>query len=61
MINYKWQIIKIFSKNDLITSVQYRLLGTDQITSIETEGIYLFNDPVSVSYTHLTLPTIYSV
>jgi len=46
MINYKWQIIKIFSKNDLITSVQYRLLGTDQITSIETEGIYLFNDPV---------------
>jgi len=46
MINYTWQIIKIFSKNDLITSVQYRLLGTDQITSIETEGIYLFNDPV---------------
>jgi len=46
MINYKWQIIKIFSKNDLITSVQYKLSGTNQINIIETEGIYLFNDPV---------------
>ena len=46
MINYTWQIIKIFSKNDLITSVQYKLSGTDQITIIETEGIYLFVDPV---------------
>jgi len=46
MINYTWQIIKIFSKSDLITSVQYKLSGTDQITIIETEGIYLFNDPV---------------
>jgi len=46
MINYTWQIIKIFSKNDLITSVQYKLSGTDQIKIIETEGIYFFNDPV---------------
>ena len=46
MINYTWQIIKIFSKNDLITSVQYRLLGTDQISNIETEGTYVFNDPI---------------
>ena len=48
MINYTWQIIKIFSKSDLITSVQYKLSGTDQITIIETEGIYLFNDPVLI-------------
>jgi len=46
MINYTWQIIKIFLKGDLIISVQYKLSGTDQITIIETEGIYLFNDPV---------------
>ena len=46
MINYTWQIIKIFSKNDLITNVQYKLSGTDQITIIETEGTYLFIDPV---------------
>ena len=46
MINYTWQIIKVFSKNDLITNVQYKLSGTDQITIIETEGTYLFIDPV---------------
>ena len=46
MINYTWQIIKIFSKNDLITNVQYKLSGTDQITIIETEGTYLFIDSV---------------
>jgi len=46
MINYKWQIIKIFSKEDLITSVQYKLSGIEQTIIIETEGTYLFNDPV---------------
>ena len=46
MINYKWQIIKIFSKDDLIISVQYKLIGDNQISIIETEGVYLFNDPV---------------
>ena len=48
MINYTWQIIKIFSKEDLITQVKYKLIGTDQITIIETEGIYSFNDPVLI-------------
>ena len=46
MINYTWQILKIFSKNELITSVQYKLSGNNEINIIETEGTYVFNDPV---------------
>ena len=46
MINYTWQILKIFSKNELITTVKYKLSGTNQIKIIETEGVYVFNDPV---------------
>ena len=46
MINYTWQIIKIFSKNDLITNVQYKLIGDNLVNIIETEGTYLFVDPV---------------
>ena len=46
MINYTWEIIKIFSKEDLITEIKYKLIGNNQIITIETEGTYLFNDPV---------------
>ena len=46
MINYTWQIIKIFSKNDLITNVQYKLIGDNLVNIIETEGAYLFVDPI---------------
>ena len=46
MINYTWKIIKIFSKNELITGVKYKLIGDDQATIIESEGTYLFIDPV---------------
>ena len=46
MINYTWQIIKIFSKNDLITNVQYKLIGDNLVNIIETEGTYLFVDPI---------------
>ncbi len=46
MINYTWQIIKIFSKNELITGVKYKLIGDNLINIIETEGTYLFVDLV---------------
>jgi hypothetical protein len=46
MITYTWEIKKIFSKDELIIGVQYKLLGNDQSSIIETEGTYLFNDPV---------------
>ncbi len=46
MINYKWEIIKIFSENDLITKIQYKLIGKNEKISIETEGSYFFKDPV---------------
>lgn len=48
MINYTWQIIKVFSKNELITGVKYKLIGDDQATIIESEGTYYFKDPVLV-------------
>jgi len=50
MINYTWKILKIFSKNELITGIKYKLIGDDQTTIIESEGTYYFQDPV------LTLP-----
>jgi len=46
MINYTWEIIKLFSKEDLIIAVKYKLSGNNQITIIETEGTYFFIDPV---------------
>ena len=48
MINYTWKIIKIFSKNELITGVKYKLIGDDQATIIESEGTYLFVDPILI-------------
>jgi len=48
MINYNWQILKIFAKNEIITEVQYKLSGNNQKIIIETEGIYLFKDPVLI-------------
>ena len=35
MINYTWEIIKIFSKEDLITEIKYKLIGNNQIITIE--------------------------
>ena len=46
MINYTWKILKIFSKNELITGVKYKLIGDNQTTIIESEGTYYFKDPV---------------
>jgi len=48
MINYTWKILKIFSKNELITAVKYKLIGDDQTTIIESEGTYYFQDPVLI-------------
>jgi len=48
MINYTWKILKIFSKNELITKVKYKLIGDDQTTIIESEGTYCFQDPVLI-------------
>ena len=46
MTNYTWQIIKVFSKNELITGVKYKLIGDNLVNIIETEGTYLFVDPI---------------
>ena len=48
MTNYTWKIIKVFSKNELITGVKYKLIGDDQATIIESEGTYYFKDPVLI-------------
>jgi len=50
MINYTWKILKIFSKDELITGVKYKLIGNRESDIIESEGTYYFKDPV------LTLP-----
>ena len=48
MINYTWKILKIFSKNELITGVKYKLIGDNQTIIIESEGTYNFQDPVLI-------------
>ena len=45
MINYKWEILHVFTKEELITGVKYRLIGKDEKKSIETEGTVFFADP----------------
>ena len=48
MINYTWKILKIFSKNELITAIKYKLIGNNQDIIIESEGTYYFQDPVLI-------------
>ena len=45
MINYTWKILKVFSEGELITGVQYSMIGTDNQTSIVSEGNHKFLDP----------------
>ena len=44
-----------------ITDVSGRNIHTDNITTSVGRNEFQINSPISVSYTHLTLPTIYSV
>ena len=45
MINYTWKILKVFSDGELITGVKYSMIGTDNQTSIVSEGNHQFIDP----------------
>ena len=45
MINYTWKILKVFSDGELITGVKYSMIGTDNQTSIVSEGNHQFLDP----------------
>jgi hypothetical protein len=39
---YKWTILEVFAKDEIITGVKYHLIGTDNDISVETEGNWYF-------------------
>ena len=52
---YLWKILEVFAKNEVITGAKYHLIGTDNEISIETEGYWYFDCPVStIPYSEVT-------
>ena len=46
-MDYKWKILEVFAKDEVITGVKYHLIGSENDISVETEGYYNFNEPTA--------------
>ena len=44
-MEYKWKILEVFAKDNVITGCKYHLIGSEGELSVETEGNYYFNEP----------------
>lgn len=53
-MDYKWSIIDVFAKDSVITSVKYFVEATDGKYSVETEGNWVFNNPLNKSFADIT-------
>ena len=47
-MEYKWKILEVFAKDDLITGAKYHLIGTEDDISVESEGNWHFDCPVAI-------------
>ncbi|CAB5212580.1 hypothetical protein UFOVP192_33 [uncultured Caudovirales phage] len=55
MITFKWTILEVFAKDEVITGAKYHLVGTDDDISVETEGNWYFDCPTAkVPYLEVT-------
>lgn len=41
---YKWTIEEVTKEDELITHAKYRVVATDEVNSVETEGNWYFSD-----------------
>lgn len=44
MYNYQWSILKVFSKNEKITEVQFLLKAQNETNTVETQGYHSFSE-----------------
>ena len=54
-MEYKWKILEIFAKDEVITGAKYHLIGTEDDISVESEGNWYFDCPTAkVPYLEVT-------
>lgn len=53
-MDFKWEILDVFAKDNVITSVTYSVVATDGNYSVETEGNWVFNNPLSKAFDSIT-------
>jgi len=44
-MEYKWKILEVFAKDELITGAKYHVIATEDDISVESEGNYYFEEP----------------
>jgi len=54
-MEYKWKILEVFAKDEVITGAKYHLIGTENDISVESEGNWYFDCPTAkVPYLEVT-------
>ena len=54
-MDYKWKILKVFAKDEIITGAKYHLTGVEGNISVETEGNWYFDCLVAtIPYAEVT-------
>jgi len=54
-MEYKWKILEVFAKDEVITGAKYHLIGTEDDISVESEGNWYFDCPTAkVPYLEVT-------
>ena len=54
-MDYKWKILEVFAKDEVITGAKYHLIGTEDDISVESEGNWYFDCPTAkVPYLEVT-------
>ena len=54
-MDYKWKILEVFAKDEVITGAIYNLIGTEDDISVESEGNWYFDCPTAkVPYLEVT-------
>ena len=46
-MDYKWKILEVFAKDEVITGAKYHLIGTEDDISVESEGNWYFDCPTA--------------
>ena len=43
-MEYKWKFLELFADNDQLISVRYLVSATDNINTVESEGVHIFEN-----------------
>ncbi len=54
MIHYVWKILEISAENEIITHAKYNVTANDEDHTVETEGNWWFNTPLTLPFLDIT-------